>query len=212
VPSSSVHGGALAFNLAEDPCEYLQAVPTVISTNAVFMMKEFSKMSLDFVSYPWSHSLLMCALWAVLFATIYYWMTRYWPATIAIAIGVLSHWLLDWITHGADMPLYPGGPKFGLGLWNSVAGTLSVELAMFAIGVWLYVSVTRSRDRIGRYAFLAYFALLVAGYLRNTFSSELPHSVKAEIAWPGLIAGIVMLIWAWWFDRHREPNAKNVPA
>jgi membrane-bound metal-dependent hydrolase YbcI (DUF457 family) len=167
---------------------------------------------LDFVSYPWSHSLLMCALWAVLFATIYYWMTRYWPGTIAIAIGVLSHWLLDWITHGADMPLYPGGPKFGLGLWNSVAGTLSVELAMFAIGVWLYVSVTRSRDRIGRYAFLAYFALLVVGYLRNTFSSELPHSVNAEIAWPGLIAGIVMLIWAWWFDRHREPIAKNVPA
>jgi hypothetical protein len=37
--------------------------------------------------------------------------------------------------------------------------------------------------------------------LRDTFSRELPHSVKAEIAWPGLIAGVVMLIWAWWFDR-----------
>jgi hypothetical protein len=110
------------------------------------------------------------------------------------------------------MPLYPGGPKFGLGLWNSVAGTLSVELAMFAIGVWLYVSATRARDRIGRYAFLAYIALLVASYLRDTFSSELPHSVKAEIAWPGLIAGIAMLIWAWWFDRHREPIATDVPA
>ena len=167
---------------------------------------------LDFVSYPWSHSLLMCAVWAALFATIYYWVTRYWPGTIAIVIGVLSHWLLDWITHGADMPLYPGGPKFGLGLWNSVAGTLSVEFAMFAIGVWLYVSATRARDRIGRYAFLAYIALLVASYLQNTFSSQLPHSVKAEIAWPGLIAGMVMLIWAWWFDRHREPIAKDIPA
>ena len=167
---------------------------------------------LDFVSYPWSHSLLMCAVWAVLFATMYYWMTRYWPGTIAIVIGVLSHWLLDWITHGADMPLYPGGPKFGLGLWNSVAGTLSVELAMFAIGVWLYVSATRARGRICRYAFPAYIALLVASYLRDTFSSELPHSVKAEIAWPGLIAGIVMLIWVWWFDRHREPIATDVPA
>jgi membrane-bound metal-dependent hydrolase YbcI (DUF457 family) len=165
---------------------------------------------LDFVGYPWSHSLLMCAVWAVLFATIYYWMTRYWPGAVAIVIGVLSHWLLDWITHGADMPLYPSGPKFGLGLWKSVAGTLSVELAMFAIGVWLYVSATRARDRIGRYAFLAYIALLVASYLRDAFSRELPHSVKAGIAWPSLIAGIVMLIWAWWFDRHREPIATDV--
>jgi len=167
---------------------------------------------LDFVSYPWSHSLLMCAIWAVLFAAIYYWMTRYLPGTIAIVTGVLSHWLLDWITHAADLPLYPGGPKFGLGLWNSVAGTLGVELAMFATGLWLYVSPTRARDRIGRYAFLAYIALLVASYLRNSFSSEVPHSVKSEIAWPGLIAGIVMLIWAWWFDRHREPIATDVPA
>src|SRR5258707_14182006 len=38
----------------------------------------------DFVSYPWSHSLLLCAVWAVLFATIYYWMTQYRPGTVAI--------------------------------------------------------------------------------------------------------------------------------
>ena len=159
---------------------------------------------LNFTSFPWSHSLLMCAVWAALFAAIYYWITRYWPGTLAIALGVLSHWLLDWITHGKDMPLYPGGAKFGLGLWNSVAGTLGVELAMFAIGVWVYVLTTKARDRIGRYGFVAYVVLLVASYLRDTFSSQLPHSVKAEIAWPGLIAGVVMLIWAWWFDRHRD--------
>ena len=167
---------------------------------------------LDFVSYPWSHSLLLCAVWAVLFAAIYYGMTRYRAGSLAIAIGVLSHWLLDWITHLEDMPLYPGSAKFGLGLWNSVGGTLSVELAMFAIGVWLYASATRARDRIGRYAFLAYVVLLVASYLSNTFSEAVPHSVKAEIAWPGLIAGIVLLIWVWWFDGHREAVGAGVSA
>jgi membrane-bound metal-dependent hydrolase YbcI (DUF457 family) len=133
---------------------------------------------LDFVSYPWSHSLLMCTVWAVLFATIYYRMTRYRIGTSAIVIGVLSHWLLDWITHGPDMPLYPGGPKFGLGLWNSVAGTLSLELAMFALGVWFYVSATRARDRIGRYAFLAYITLLVASYLRN--ASPISYLIRSK--------------------------------
>lgn len=164
----------------------------------------------DFVSYPWSHSLLLCVVWALLFAAIYYWKTRYWPGAIAIASGVVSHWVLDWITHGADMPLYPGGPKFGLGLWNSVSGTLGVELGMFALGVALYLSATRARDRIGRYALIVYIALLLASYLRNSFSHELPHSVRAEIAWPGLIAGIVLLVWAWWFDRHRKPVAAGV--
>lgn len=167
---------------------------------------------LNFTSFPWSHSLLMCAVWAALFAAIYYWITQYWSGTLAIALGVLSHWLLDWIAHGKDMPLYPGGAKFGLGLWNSVAGTLGVEIAMFAIGLWLYVSTTKARDRIGRYGFVAYVALLAASYLRDTFSSQLPHSVKAEIAWPGLIAGIVLLIWAWWFDRHRDLKATSPSA
>jgi membrane-bound metal-dependent hydrolase YbcI (DUF457 family) len=79
---------------------------------------------LDFAYYPWSHSLLLCAIWATVFALIYDLITHYRPGTVAIFIGVLSHWVLDWITHTSDMPLYPSGPKFGLGLWNSVAGTL----------------------------------------------------------------------------------------
>jgi hypothetical protein len=38
------------------------------------------------------------------------------PGAIAIWIGVVSHWVLDWISHGLDMPLYPGGARYGLGL------------------------------------------------------------------------------------------------
>ena len=37
----------------------------------------------------------MCAVWAFLFAAFYFRITRYVPGTIAIVIGVLSHWLLD---------------------------------------------------------------------------------------------------------------------
>jgi hypothetical protein len=58
------------------------------------------------------------------------------------------------------MPLYPGGPRFGLGLWNTISGTLVVEILMFATGVWLYVRSTCARDRIGQYGFLAYVVYL----------------------------------------------------
>ena len=159
---------------------------------------------LDFVWYPWSHSLLLCAVWAAVFAFIYYRLSHYRPGAIAIAIGVLSHWVLDWITHTADMPLYPGSPRFGLGLWNSVAGTVTVEVVMFAVGVWLYATATRARDSVGRYAFWGYVLLLLASYLHDSFSSELPTSVNADIAWPGVLASVVMLLWAWWLDRHRD--------
>jgi hypothetical protein len=111
---------------------------------------------LDFVSYPWSHSLLMLCVWASAFGGIYYGITRYRAGAIAIWIGVVSHWVLDWVTHRPDMPLYPGGARYGLGLWNSIAGTMVVEFLTFAVGVWI----------------------------------------------SALVASVVMIVWAWWFDRH----------
>lgn len=90
---------------------------------------------LDLAYYPWSHSLLMTIVWASVFALIYRLVTGYGRGALVLWMGVVTHWILDWITHRPDMPLYPGSPRFGLGLWNSVAGTLVVELCMFALGV-----------------------------------------------------------------------------
>jgi hypothetical protein len=169
---------------------------------------------LDLEYIPWSHSLLMAVLWATAFALIYHLLGHYWPGTLAIWIGVVSHWVLDWITHRADMPVYPGGPRFGLGLWNSVAGTMVVEILMVAVGVWLYMHTTRSADRIGRYVFVAYVTLLLVLYIGDRFSA--PPASAAEIAWGGILWEVVLLFWAWWFDRHRvlrsETSVKTSPA
>jgi membrane-bound metal-dependent hydrolase YbcI (DUF457 family) len=156
---------------------------------------------LDLAWFPWSHSLLMTFIWATVFALIYYTITRYRTGAWVIWIGVVSHWVLDWITHRPDMPLYPGSARYGLGLWNSVLGTMIVELSMFAIGLWLYVRATRAKDRIGRYAFVVYAAMLLLVYLGDRFSS--PPGGTGDIAWTGVIAEAILLPWAWWFDRHR---------
>jgi membrane-bound metal-dependent hydrolase YbcI (DUF457 family) len=161
---------------------------------------------LDLFYFPWSHSLLMSVVWATAFAAIYYFVARYWPGAVVIWIGVVSHWVLDWTTHRPDMPLYPGSARFGLGLWNSIPGTMVVELAMFAAGVWLYVRTTRSRDRVGRYAFIAYVILLLAAYIGDRFSAP-PQNVRANIVWPAIIAEAILIPWAWWFDRHRVLRA-----
>jgi hypothetical protein len=157
---------------------------------------------LDLYDYPLSHGLLPLVVWATLFAAIYWGFTRYLAGAAVTWFGVLSHWLLDWITHRPDMPLYPGSPKYGLGLWNSIAGTMVVELAMLAGGLWLYMRTTKARDRIGRYGFAAYVLVLLVLYIADPFSGP-PPSVQALI-WSAIVFEPLFLIWAWWFDRHRE--------
>ena len=91
-----------------------------------------------FASYPYTHSLAAGAVWALLLAGGYYLLRRDGVGAGWIAALVVSHWILDFISHRPDMPLWPGGPKVGLGLWNSVPATLAVEFALFAGGIWLY--------------------------------------------------------------------------
>ncbi|HEY7169506.1 MAG TPA: hypothetical protein VH417_01595 [Vicinamibacterales bacterium] len=162
---------------------------------------------LDFVSYPYSHSLALLAVWAVVVGGGYRAIAGGRGTAVTLGLLVLSHWLLDYLTHRPDMPLYPGGPKVGLGLWNSVAATLVIEIAMFAYGVFLYVRATRARDAVGRWGFVAMIAVLLLIYLAN-LAGGAPPSVTA--IWTAGIAGAIVLIaWAWWVDHHREVVRQN---
>jgi membrane-bound metal-dependent hydrolase YbcI (DUF457 family) len=158
---------------------------------------------LDFVSYPYSHSLAMSALLGALFGLFYWAVTRYATGAVVIGFGVVSHWILDFVTHRPDLPLYPDGTtRFGLGLWNSVAGTTGLECLMFAAGVWVYASMTRARDRAGSYGLWAFVAFAVMTYFANVFG---PPPPSAEFLARFSLAIWLIPLWAWWFDQHREP-------
>jgi len=155
---------------------------------------------LDFEHYPWSHSLLMVAVWGGLFGVVYYALRRDARASIVLAIAVLSHWLLDFFTHRPDLPLWPGATRVGLGLWNSVSGTLAIEVGLFVCGVLLYLHSTHARDAVGRWAIWGLLALLGLIYAGNLLGPP-PPSVTA-IAWVGH-AQWLLVAWAYWMDRHR---------
>jgi hypothetical protein len=158
---------------------------------------------LDLHDYPYSHSLVTSIGWSLLLAIAYYAFSRYRRGALVVGFGVFSHWVLDFVTHRPDMPLYPGSAvSVGLGLWNSRLGTVLVEGAMFVAGVWIYARCTRARDRIGSISFWAMVALLAILYVSTALGPP-PPSVKAiEII--GFVAWI-FIPWAWWFDRHRQP-------
>lgn len=158
---------------------------------------------LNFVSYPWSHSLLMVALTGAAIGALYAWKTANRPGGIAIALLAVSHWVLDWITHRPDMPLYPGAsPLLGLGLWNSVPGTLVIEGLIFIAGTLLYTRATAARDRVGRYGFWSLIAFLALIYVADRFDPP-PPSAQAVGA-VGIVAALILYAWANWADRHRN--------
>ncbi len=159
---------------------------------------------LNFVSYPISHSLVAAIGWASLLTILYYALTRYRLGAIVVWLGVVSHWILDFITHRPDMPLYPSGPVLGLGLWNYPVATVIVEALMYAIGVWIYLRVTRTRDKIGHWGLWLFVIVVGVFYVANIFSPP-PTSVKAILI--VMIPFVWLLMaWAWWVDRHREPR------
>ncbi len=158
---------------------------------------------LEFVSYPWSHSLLMLTIWGGLLGAFF--RKRIDGGKIWAVIGalVVSHWFLDWVTHAPDMPIYPGGPKYGLELWNNVTATMVVEIVMFVAGVAIYANATRAKDAIGRWAFWALAAFLLVFFVFDSLDPSAPPSV-AVIWISALIATAVMLLWTAWIDKHRS--------
>lgn len=156
---------------------------------------------LNFTNYPISHSLLIVCVWSLLFGVMHWLFQRNKRTAVVLGICVLSHWLLDVIVHRPDLPLYPGNsPRVGLGLWNSVPGTLLVEGIIFTVGLVLYLRVTRAKNRIGSYGFWALAAFLVLVHLANAFGPTPPN--KHAIAWVGQLQWL-LIIWGSWIDRNR---------
>ena len=156
---------------------------------------------LDFISYPLSHSLLADLGWAFLFAGIYKVVKKSTAGAVCLWFVLISHWLLDALSHQPDLPLYPGSSTYvGLGLWNSRGWTFIVESAIFLVGARIYAKATHPRDRLGSLAFRTYISLLYLIYLINMFSPPPPSERAIAFAALGMW---LFVVWAYWLDRHR---------
>lgn len=157
---------------------------------------------LAFDAYPYSHSLVAAAGWSVLCGALYRAVQRDARGAVVVALLVLSHWLLDALSHRPDLPLtLIGAQRVGLGLWNSFPATVLVEGSLFGAGVWVYARFTRPIDRVGSLSFGVYIATLVVLYGANVFGPA-PPSWQA-VAWTSLLTPL-LVVWPMGFDRHRS--------
>lgn len=158
---------------------------------------------LDFQHYPYSHSLVALIAWGAALGVAWLLVRRGRLRTAALlAVVVLTHWVLDAVSHRPDMPIWlRGDERVGLGLWNSVGATVAVELIALAAGVLMYLRATRSADATGRWALLALLAFLLIVYAMSLLGPPPPSA--AAVAWSAQAIWLLVL-WAYWIDRHRR--------
>ena len=105
---------------------------------------------LNFSFYPYSHSLFTVLVWSLLIGITYFIVKKNKFISLYLGVLVLSHWLLDLIVHRPDLPLIPWlETKTGLGLWNSLSGSVIVEGMIFITGVFFYVKTTKAFNKKG---------------------------------------------------------------
>jgi len=164
---------------------------------------------LDFTSYPYSHSLAALLLWSLIFAVIYLALSRAGlKAAFVLAVLVLSHWILDVLTHRPDMPITLGeSPKIGAGLWNYPIIAIPFELLLFGIGVWLYQHHTAPLNRKGSIGFWLLVLFLLAVYVANVASvAGPPPPSPIAVAWSAQAIWLI-IAWGFWVDRNRATRA-----
>ncbi|HEX6251180.1 MAG TPA: hypothetical protein VFZ56_07095 [Gemmatimonadaceae bacterium] len=156
---------------------------------------------LDFISYPYSHSLLALLVWGALFGVAHLLAQRSLAAAILLGAIVVSHWLLDMVAHRPDLPLtLTGDVRVGLELWRSVPATVMVELVLLAAGAAVYAQYTRPRDTVGKWGLPGVVLLLLSIQLGAVFGPP-PPSVTA-VAWSAQAVWLLVAV-GYWVDRHR---------
>jgi membrane-bound metal-dependent hydrolase YbcI (DUF457 family) len=120
----------------------------------------------------YTHSLVGAIVLSALLGVVAW---RLWTKRSGMVVGLVSfsHWLLDLVVHRGDLALLPGNigdfPRLGFGLWRAPAASAAVELALAAVGAWIYWRAARSATvQAGRGKFTAALSaslILVFGVL-----------------------------------------------
>ena len=109
-PLSSL--GALTF--AAQFADELWPILLLLGVEQVRIVRDMpGALGIEFIYYPFSHSLLLSLVWGVLIGGAYYTLRRDARAASVIGLLVVSHWFLDLPMHVESPPGWATSPKVG---------------------------------------------------------------------------------------------------
>ncbi len=154
---------------------------------------------LDLYYMPYTHGLVGAAILSACFAAL---VALFFPAARGAAglglawLASFSHWLLDLVMHTPDLPIVAGPEKVGLGLWNHLAISLPLELALLVLAAWLY---TKGADQTARLRAWILVGVMVVLQLYSHFGPT-PTSIP-QFASTALAAYVLLTLGAYWVER-----------
>ena len=174
-----------------------------VTIPADFNLKHF--LTFDF---PLSHSLVATVLRsAVVFAFAFYFVKKHHRvlAGVAVALGVLLHWVGDLLEHPPDLPLATSSsPKLGLGLWETMPVALGIEILLAALGLWIYFRLSTEISSAKKRGMVALVALVAALTVYGGLFSPPPPGV-IPLAASSLATNVLLVAIVFWLDRRRTP-------
>jgi hypothetical protein len=164
--------------------------------------------SVEYIFFPYSHSLVATLLWAGLVALIFIiapFKSSLRKSKTAMVMGtaVLSHFILDAIVHNPDLDLLGNGAyKIGLGLWNYPFASYLVEALLMITGLWIYLRTTKSIAFSGKYGLPILSVILLTLNAVNTFGPPITSTEYFAITM--LTVYLATIAAAFWLDRKRS--------
>lgn len=120
--------------------EKLRVVPDFTASNG-----------LDLYFMPYTHSLSSAVIWSLSAAALFWLLApaglRRARNAVVVGIAVASHWMLDFLVHVPDLPLWFNSMKVGLGWWNYRTFALLLELALLWASVLFCLPAAENRAR-----------------------------------------------------------------
>src|SRR6267143_1434706 len=162
--------------------DYIWATLVLLGIEKLRVIKGFTAGSmLDSYFHPYSHSLPTALIWSAIAAVVYkaIWRAKTSnSAAVIVGLAVFSHWILDFIAHPRDLPLYDNTMKVGLGMWNYRDPEFALEIALLAGGIVLYLA-RNVMPSIRRIAVIAFGIALVVVQIGDTYVPRMPLTAKA---------------------------------
>ena len=155
---------------------------------------------LDLYYMPYTHSLVAAVLWSLAAAMAYRMMVRKSDGLAAgiIGLAVFSHWILDFLVHRPDLPLYDNAYKIGLGLWNWPGIAFVMESGFLFIGLYLYLRVTRPTKRKTRIGTIIFGIVMLAFHILAFWGPPPPSDKVAALTSLIFYSGFAGV--AWWIE------------